>query len=365
MVPLIPLLDTLRGAFAEWNRIRWVDLHFAEGATATLVFLALLATAVLLVMARSIRSRVSPRRHVALPALLPVVRRSRMAVTRHGAFLLFLAGVPFFAVALADPTTAFQRDEVSYLGRRIAVLVDASTSMTMAFDTKKLNTQGNPVFFTAVAGAERFMRQRMSGPYHDLIALIQFGNEAYVVTPFTTDYENILLSLKLISNPREWGRFPDWGTTIIQGLDQATALFKAFDFLNASGNLMLIFTDGRDDQVTLRGQDLDAMVLGAQRTKIPMYMIRTAKNMKLGQIKQDAIWQPAMARTGGKFYAAPDEASILKALDEIDRLTSGQINIRQYTAQRPRFSGYALIAVGLWIASSALKLTLPYFSTFP
>ena len=67
------------------------------------------------------------------------------------------------------------------------------------------------------------MRLRMNGRYHDLIALIQFGNEAYVVTPFTTDYENILLSIRLISSPKEWGRFNDWGTTIIQGIEPGDA----------------------------------------------------------------------------------------------------------------------------------------------
>ena len=89
----------------------------------------------------------------------------------------------------------------------------------------------------------------MNGPYRDLVALIQFGNQAYVVTPFTTDYENILLSIRLISDPAEWGRFSDWGTTIIEGIDQATQLFKTFDFVNASGNLMVVFTDGRDSEL--------------------------------------------------------------------------------------------------------------------
>jgi hypothetical protein len=70
-------------------------------------------------------------------------------------------------------------------------------------------------------------------------------------------------------------------------------------------------------------------------------------------------------RTGGRFYAAPDEAAILRALDEIDRLTAGRIDVREYSAQRPRFSGYALIAVALWLAAGALKLGVPYFSTFP
>ena len=134
--------------------------------------------------------------------------------------------MPFFAVALADPHTAFTREETSYPGRRIALLVDGSSSMVMKFETKTLKTPENRAFYTAVAAAEHFMKLRMNGRYHDLIALIQFGNEAYVVTPFTTDYENILLSIRLISSPKEWGSFNDWGTTIMQGLNQATQLFK-------------------------------------------------------------------------------------------------------------------------------------------
>ena len=146
--------------------------------------------------------------------MLPVFRSSRFSVVRHAAFLVFLLGVPFFAVALADPHTAFTREETSYPGRRIALLVDGSSSMVMKFETKSLKTPENRAFYTAVAAAEHFMKLRMNGRYHDLIALIQFGNEAYVVTPFTTDYENIMLSIRLISSPKEWGSFNDWGTTI-------------------------------------------------------------------------------------------------------------------------------------------------------
>jgi hypothetical protein len=50
-------------------------------------------------------------------------------------------------------------------------------------------------------------------------------------------------------------------------------------------------------------------------------------------------------RTGGRFYAAPDEDSILKALAEIDRLSPGKIEVRQYSVQRPRYAGFALIGI--------------------
>jgi hypothetical protein len=365
VVTLRELLIALRGTLDEWLRLRWTDLQFAEAGTAFFVVVVLLALSLLMLAARSLLSRKAGRTQLGLPAVLPVMRRSYLSATRHAAFLLFLLGVPFFAVALADPHTAFTQEQVSYPGRRIAILIDSSTSMVMKFNSVKLKTQGAPAFYTAVAAAEQFMRRRMKGPYHDLIALIQFGNEAYVVTPFTTDYQNVLLSIKLVSNPKEWGRFSDWGTTIIQGIEQGVQLFKTFNFLNASGNLMLVFTDGRDDQATLKGQSLDDLVAGARKNKIPVYMIRTAFNLKFGDVLQDRLWKDAVEKTGGRFYPAADEDSILNAISEIDRLSPGRIDVHQYTAQRPRFAGYTLIAIALWLAAGTLKLGFRHFRTFP
>lgn len=364
-MPLDALLIALRTAADEWLRTRWADLQFADPRTALLLFVVLAGVALLALVGRSVGGMRPGRTHLALPAVLPSMRRSPMASVRHLPLLLFVAGLPFFAIALADPHTGFTREEVSYPGRRIALLVDGSTSMVMQFKTEAMDTQGEATFFTAVAGAEQFIRRRMDGPYRDLVALIQFGNEAYVVTPFTTDYENILLSIRLISDPREWGRFSDWGTTIIEGIDQATQLFKTFQFVNASGNLMVVFTDGRDSDLRPRGRPLENLVAEARTWKIPVHMIRTAYNRREGEIVQDKIWRETVERTGGRFYAAYDEESIARALRDIDRLSPGRIDLRQYSVQRPRFAGYALIAAALWLTAALLKLGLGVFRTFP
>jgi hypothetical protein len=352
-------------ALTEWLRLSWGDLHFLAVSAACTVFALVAALAILRLLARHMSSRKAGRTHVTLPAILPIMRRSGVSGIRHGAFLVFLAGVPFFAVALADPHTSFRRDEVTYAGRRIAMMIDGSSSMILKFPTANLRTQGEPTYFTAVAAAERFMRLRMAGPYRDLVSLIQFGDQAYVLTPFTTDYENVLLGIRLMSNPREWGRFPEFGTTIIRGLDQCLSLFKVFDFLNASGNLVLVFSDGRDSETTFRGRSLNSMMTEAGRNRIPIYMLRTAYGMKLGQVAQDAIWKPAIERSGGRFYPVPDEPSLLQALRDIDRLSAGRIDLREYTSHRPQFAGYTLVAVGLWLTAVLLQFSFPWFRTFP
>jgi hypothetical protein len=365
VVPLKELISMIRDAMSDWIRLPWGDLHFDETWTAVLVLVILLSISGLMLLARGLRSQKAGRTHVTLPALLPVFLRSHFSAFRHGAFFVFLLGVPFFAVALADPHTAFTREETSYPGRRIALLVDGSSSMVMKFETKSLKTPENRAFYTAVAAAEHFMKLRMNGRYHDLIALIQFGNEAYVVTPFTTDYDNILLSVRLISSPKEWGNFNDWGTTIIQGLNQSTALFKAFDFVNASGNAMLLFTDGRDEEKNIKGKPIESVIEDMRKYKIPVFMVRTGFGLKEGQIPTDKLWKPLVERTGGRFYAADSEDAILQAEAEIDKLSTGRIDVREYTAQRPRFDGYALVAVMLWLSAGVMKLGFRTFRTFP
>lgn len=359
------LLILIRATADEWQRVRWADLQFAEARTALLLFVALLGVALVVLLGRVARSSRPGRTHIALPAIVPMMRRPQLSAIRHFPLLLFLAGVPCFAVALADPHTGFTQEEVSHPGRRIELLVDASTSMVMEFKSERLNAQGSSTFFTAVAAAERFMKRRMNGPYRDLVALIQFGNEAYVVTPFTTDYDNVLLSIRLISDPKEWGRFSDFGTTIVEGLDKGIELFRTFDFIRASGNLMIVFTDGRDSELNRQGKPLDRLVEQARAYRIPIYMIRTAYGQTNGRVQQDSIWQPVIERTGGRFYAASDEESIVNALAEIDRLSPGRIDVRQYSVSRPRYAGFALLACAFWLTAALLKLTVRSFQTFP
>ena len=355
----------VRATLEEWWRTRWEDFRFSDAADAAVVCAVILSIALLVLLLRVARGRGPGRTHVAIPSVVPVMHRSSMAMFRHLPVVLFVLGVPCFAMALADPQTGFTREEKSYPGRRIALLVDASTSMVMSFKSTTFKTQGESTFFTAVAGAEAFIKRRMKGPYRDVVALIQFGNQAYVVTPFTTDYENILLSVRLISDPREWGRFSDWGTTIIEGIDQGAQLFKSFNFINASGNLMVVFTDGRDSELNRAGKPLDKLVNEARTLKIPVHMIRTAYNYRYGEVPQDKIWKPTVERTGGRFYAAYDDESLSQALVDIDRLSPGRIETREYSVQRPRFSAYALAAVLLWMLAALLKLSVPVFRTFP
>jgi hypothetical protein len=307
------------------------------------------------------------KRRVSLPALLPSFRVSTGAAIRHAPLLIIATGLAFFVLAIADPRTALSRQEVTHPGRRIAILLDASSSMLQSLPASRL-ARGAPndaAFFTTVGAAKYFVELRMKGNYHDLVSLIEFGDQAYVITPFTSDYENILLSISLIGDWNEFMNFPEQGTIIARAIDQGVGLFKAFDFLDAAGNVMVIFSDGVDAEVLQDGRSAVDVLREARQADIPVYFIRTSRTGGDTGGVPDAVWRSAVARTGGRFYSGTDEATIIRAMNEIDRAATGRIELRQYSTQVPRFPPFAFAAVVLWTLALALRLLTPWFTTFP
>ena len=353
----------LRSTIVEWQNLRLSELQFWHREV-RLLLLAAVGLLLVLLIARSILARRPGRHHIVLPALPASITRSHVTSLAYLPVVFFLLGLLCFALALGDPHTAFITREVSFPGRRIAVVVDASSSMRRGFIDDQKKTKA--VFYTTVEAAKRFVDLRIRGKYRDLMALVEFGNEAYVITPFTNDYDNILLSISLIGDPVEFTVFPDSGNTVIaQAVQQSVELFKAFKFLDASGNLLVIFTDGEDTHAVVNGVSLDEIMRGAVAARIPVYFVRANWGMAQGKVISDQLWMDAVAKTGGRFFAASDETTLRQAIGEIDKVGTGTISVRQYANQQPRFAMFAQVALVFWMIAAALKLAVPYFQKLP
>jgi hypothetical protein len=351
---------------ASWRALSVDALRFWHRDEARLSLIGLGALVVLLLAVRLVLS--DRRAHgTGLPSLLRRFGASRGAWIRHAPLLLFLCGLPFALIAIADPYASLVQEEATFPGRRISLMIDASTSMSTSFKTEALKTRSpnGPAFYTTVAAAEQFVQLRLKGKHRDLMALVEFGNQAYVITPFTSDYDNILLSISLISDPVEFSLFPDRGTIIAHAVEQSIGLFKAFDFLEAAGNLMVIFTDGEDTRAEFEGVSLDEILQSAVDHRIPLYFVRTNYDKALGDIIPDALWKSAVDKTGGKFYAVNNEDSLLRAIRDIDRLAAGTIRVKHYTSQRPEFAVFALLTAACWCGAAAVKLSSSAFLTLP
>ena len=361
------LREIAASVVAEWRALDVAGLQFWQRDTAQLVLIALVSLAALMLLIRAAVARTPGRREVILPAILRDASPLRFSWIRHAPVALLMAGLPFAVLAVADPYTSLVAENVTYPGRRIALMIDASDSMQTSFKAATLNTRNEvqPAFFTTVAAAQRFVELRRAGKYRDLMALVEFGSRAYVITPFTSDYDNLLLSMALIGDPVEFSLFPDSGTVIASALEESIEIFKAFDFLEASGNLMVIFTDGEDTTRIVHGRSLDDILKSAVDNQIPLFFVRTNYEKDFGEGIPDAQWRAAVEKTGGRYYVAKNEASLIAAIDDIDREAVGSISARQYTSQQPRFTLFALIAFMLWTSAAAMKVVTPYFSRIP
>ena len=89
-----------------WRALRLDDLQYWHRGEARLAILALAALVVVLLIGRSATNRLPGRHRLVVPAVLSSTRASYVSFLRHAPLVLFLLGLPFFAIAVADPFTA-------------------------------------------------------------------------------------------------------------------------------------------------------------------------------------------------------------------------------------------------------------------
>src|SRR5688572_2155703 len=341
----------LVAAFAALRAVELDRLGFWHADAARLTALGLVALVFAMLVIRSTVRRRASHQRVGVPAFISSLEQRSWSFVRHMPLVLFVAGLPWLVLAVADPYSALTERVETFPGRRICLMIDASSSMTRPFRAPGLQAPGGSgsqaAFFTTVSAAERLVQARTEGPFRDLMAVVEFGDQAYVVTPFTTDYDNIRLSLSLIGDFNEYMRFPDQGTTITRAVEQGVNLFRAFDFLEASGNLLVLLSDGEDVSVIRQGVPVADVVKAAKDADVPIYFIRMRYGQTVGAVLSDAEWKTAVEATGGRFYAGSDEAAILRAVEDINREAVGEIQVQQYVSQRAAFEPFALGAASL------------------
>ena len=164
MVPIAQIGALLRDGLTAWRNVRLADVLFGHLDTTILVLIVLAGLSAGVAVIRMAFGRRPGRAQVGLPALLSWARSPSLPFLRHGALLLALAGLPFFMLALADPYTQLQQQELSFPGRRIAMMIDASASMVAPFQTGRLK-QAGPEPGDVLYGRRR--RRNLHPPAHE------------------------------------------------------------------------------------------------------------------------------------------------------------------------------------------------------
>ena len=88
------LIATIAATWAEWGDLRLSRLLYSQAPTATQIVMALIGLSAIFMVIRSFGSRNPGHHRMALPAIVKGSGWSRASLSRHGAFMMALAGLP-------------------------------------------------------------------------------------------------------------------------------------------------------------------------------------------------------------------------------------------------------------------------------
>ncbi len=211
--------------------------------------------------------------------------------------VLYVLSVSCAIVALAGPRWGSHYEEVRHKGVNIMVAVDTSASM-LAQDVSP----------SRLERAKREVVDLLHVIGGDRLGLTAFSGAAFVECPLTLDYAAIEMFLGELSTDL----IPVRGTDLGAAVDTSLA---AFDFNSSTDKVILLITDGEDNE----GRGIEAARKAASKgVKIYVYGIGSDQGAPI----------PA-ASPGGGFIKDPSGNMVMSRLDEkglnaIATLTGGR-----------------------------------------
>jgi Ca-activated chloride channel family protein len=234
-------------------------------------------------------------------------------------------------IGLARPEILGPPVVIEKAARDLALAVDISGSMD-ARDLK--DADGKPLQrLEAVKGVVNDFIAEREG---DRIALIVFGSNAYLQTPFTEDLES---AAELMAQTQVGMAGPH--TAIGDAIGLALRTFQASEI---EQKLLVLLSDGADTNSQM--SPLNATEIAAS-AGVKIYTIGVGDPQGSGDQRVDlAALQAVADRANGAFFVAEDTEGLREIYAQIDRLNPRLVNTTTFQPRDP-IGHYAFIAAGL------------------
>jgi Ca-activated chloride channel family protein len=259
-------------------------------------------------------------------------------------------------IALARPQEMNTRIKKNIEGIDIVICLDISDSMLIE-DMKPLNR---------LEAAKETIKSFIEGRTSDRIGLVIFAGESFTVVPPTLDYQLILQRAAEITTAHE-AHIKD-GTALGVALANAAGRLKDSQ---AKSRVVIFMTDGENNSGTIdpetgleiaKGYGIKIYSIGIGKdgtTRIPIYM-RDAfgQKIKTYQPFESTVNEDLLSRmakdTGGKYYRASKENSLVGVFKDIDAMEKTKIDINKFTNYTEKFPPYLMAAIILYLAALVL-----------
>jgi Ca-activated chloride channel family protein len=278
-------------------------------------------------------------------------KKSFRHILRHILFALRLILFTIIIIIMARPQSTDRWQNVTTEGIDIMLVVDISGSM-LARDFKP----------DRIEAAKNVATEFISGRPYDRLGLVVFSGESFTQCPLTTDHATLINLLREIKS----GMIED-GTAIGMGIATAVNRLKDSD---AKSKVIILLTDGVNNRGAidpLTAADL-ATTFGVKVYTIGVGSIGTApypvqtpfgtqmRNVPV-EIDEDVL-KEISGKTGGKYYRATNNTTLLSIYQEIDELEKTKIDVREFNRKIEEYIPFAIAAVVLLLLEMLARYIL-------
>lgn len=269
---------------------------------------------------------------------------------QHFLFVMRLIAISMLIIVLARPQSTDRWQDSSTQGIDIMMAMDISGSM-LARDFKP----------DRLEAAKSVATEFITGRSTDRIGLVIFSGESFTQCPLTTDHAVLINLLREM----ESGMIED-GTAI--GLGLATAVNRIKDS-DAISKVIILLTDGVNNRGAIapltaaeiaQTMGIRVYTVGVGTKGMAPYPIQTAAGLRYQnmpvEIDEETLSEIA-DMTGGRYFRATDNESLVNIYKEIDKLEKSKIDVQEYSMKHEEYLLWAILAVALIFAEIIIRNT--------
>ena len=271
---------------------------------------------------------------------------------RHLPEILFLSGIVLLIFALLNPVLPLVKNKKNIIAKEIMLVLDCSSSMESGWGGYNYYQSENQFSLTKLEVEIKHVIGLIETRKHDVLGLIIYSDNPYLLSPFTDDYSLLTADLKLIINMGLREVLPNEGMTAT-----GEALLLANEYLKEYGQskerIVILFTDGESNA----GRDPKEAFQEILKSGFKVFIL----GIDYYGSSEAADLAEKARKTNGGFFSIDTEQDLKQAVVAIDRLVGkNKITVDEYSVDDPQYFYFVFSALILFVLSFFLK-HLPYF----
>lgn len=307
------------------------------------------------------------RRYAASTTVAWIDPASHASPLRRVPFVALLAALALAGLGLMEPVLPFAEAEVKSHGLDLVMVLDLSSSMQEPIGIQAMQRQMGPIVEGSAPRANRPpLKTRLEATKDaiknfaarrrdDRLGLVVFSDNAYVVSPLSSDHEYLRRYIDMVDDQILRG---EGMTAVGEGLALANYLLRRQAAAgDTRGRVVVLFTDGE----TNRGRDPVEVLGQSDAAGVRVHVVGVDIEARIRQKPEVERLVASVRRYGGRYFDANTIADLDAASRVIDGIEKGTLTSKVYQRDVPVFHWFVIPAL-VCLALTFALCTIPHFT---